>query len=489
MSEARDREATSSDASESTPTFAVVGAVNHGKSSVVSTLAEDDQVRISAMPGETVECRRFYLLDLFVFYDTPGFQNAREALPRLARAAHARDPMSVFREFVEAERGRGEFEAECILLGPILDGAGILYVVDGSEPVLDIHAAEMEILRLTGRPRLAIINRTREDDHVAEWRSRLGMHFNAVREFDAHRATFADRLELLETLAGIEQAWKPKLMRAVGVFREDWERRVEECAGVMVELLDDALPMSLTAAMPESSAKRDDLAEELKRRFVAAQAARERKAHQAIIRLFGHSRVKAGDEATLPFDAGLFSDETWQAFGLDESQLAVAGAIGGAAAGAGLDVLTAGHTLLAGTIVGGLVGAAGAFLFGKQRPELKVDMPGIFGELSLGGSMLKVGPYAATNFPWILLDRAIAAFAYVSGRAHARRDEATIDTAGLKQALDEARLSTATWSEADRRACEKTFAAMRAGRAGSAERMALVEIVAANLARVDPGSL
>jgi hypothetical protein len=487
---------------DATPTFAVVGAVNHGKSSVVSTLAEDDQVRISAMPGETVECRRFYLLDLFVFYDTPGFQNAREALPRLAPAAQARDPLSVFREFVAAERGRGEFEAECILLEPILDGAGILYVVDGSEPVLEIHAAEMEILRLTGRPRLAIINRTRqrepgsaaqEDDHAAEWRSRLGMHFNAVREFDAHRATFADRLELLETLAGIEQAWKPKLLRAVAVFREDWERRVEECAGIMVELLDDSLPMSLAAAMPESSAKRDALAEDLKRRFVAAHAARERKAHQAIIRLFGHSRVKAGDDATLPFDAGLFSDETWQAFGLDESQLALAGAIGGAAAGAGIDVLTAGHTLLAGTIVGGIVGAAGAFLFGKQRPELKVDMPGIFGdvlgELSLGGSMLKVGPYTATNFPWILLDRAIGVFAYVSGRAHARRDEATIDTAALKQALDAAKLSTATWSEADRRACEKTFAAMRAGSAGSAERMALTEIVAANLARVDPSNL
>ena len=70
-----------------TPTFAVVGAVNHGKSSVVSTLAEDDKVRISAMPGETVECQRFELLDLFVFYDTPGFQNAFEVLPEVASAA------------------------------------------------------------------------------------------------------------------------------------------------------------------------------------------------------------------------------------------------------------------------------------------------------------------------------------------------------------------------------------------------------------------
>jgi hypothetical protein len=474
---------------EDTPTFAIVGAVNHGKSSVVSTLAEDDQVRISSMPGETVECRRFQLLDLFVFYDTPGFQNAREALPLLQAAGQAREPLSVFRDFVAAQRGRGEFDAECLLLAPILDGAGIIYVVDGSEPVLDIHAAEMEILRLTGRPRLAVINRTREDDHVAEWRNRLGLHFNAVREFDAHRATFADRLELLETLGGIEQAWKPKLMRAVAVFREDWERRVDECAGIVVELLADALPMSVSEPMPDNAARRDALAAELKQRFVAAQATREKRCHQSIIRLFGHSRVKAGDDATVPFDTGLFSDETWQAFGLDESQLALAGAIGGAAAGAGLDVLTAGHTLLAGTVLGGLVGAAGAFLFGKQRPELKVDMPGFLGELRFGGSMVKVGPYKATNFPWILLDRAIGTFAYVTGRAHARRDEATIDSARLREVLDARKLSTASWSDSERRECETIFAALRAGSAGEEERRRLYEIVSGNLARVDPKAL
>ena len=78
--------------SEATPTFAIVGAVNHGKSSVVSTLAENDQVHVSSMPGETVECQRFWLRDLFVFYDTPGFQNAREALPQLDPAAQASEP-------------------------------------------------------------------------------------------------------------------------------------------------------------------------------------------------------------------------------------------------------------------------------------------------------------------------------------------------------------------------------------------------------------
>src|SRR6185436_4289383 len=94
-----------------TPTFAIVGAVNHGKSSVVSTLAENDQVRISSMPGETVECQRFSLGDLFVFSDTPGFQNATEALEELRPAAQSRDSLKYFREFIVRHKGEPEYEA------------------------------------------------------------------------------------------------------------------------------------------------------------------------------------------------------------------------------------------------------------------------------------------------------------------------------------------------------------------------------------------
>ena len=41
------------------PEFAILGHPNEGKSSVLSTLAEDDSVRVSPVPGETRECRTF----------------------------------------------------------------------------------------------------------------------------------------------------------------------------------------------------------------------------------------------------------------------------------------------------------------------------------------------------------------------------------------------------------------------------------------------
>ena len=471
--------------SEPTPTFAIVGAVNHGKSSVVSTLSENDQVRISAMPGETVQCQRFELRDLFVFYDTPGFQNAIEALAELAPAAQANDPLALFREFIARHRGDADFEAECVLFQPVVDGAGILYVVDGSEPVLEIHAAEMEILRLTGRPRLAIINRTGSDDHVQDWKRRLGLHFNAVREFNAHHATFADRLELLETLAGIEQSWKPKLARAVAIFREEWETRLGECAEIIVELLADALTHREVAGVDaESPARRAAAGEALKARFIKAVSAREARAQRAIIELFGHSRVRAEEAEARLFDTDLFSDDTWRAFGLDERQLIAAGAISGAAAGVLYDLATFGHSIGIPTVVGAGAGAITGVVVGKKRPELKLKTPWLPGGVRLGGSAMSVGPYAALNFPWILLDRALGTFCYVINRAHARRDDATIQSARMQAALEGAGLSSSRWDDAHRRQCERFFALVRRGKMGREEREKLRALIRGRLADV-----
>ncbi|MES2572467.1 MAG: GTPase/DUF3482 domain-containing protein, partial [Verrucomicrobiota bacterium] len=318
---------------DATPTFAIVGAVNHGKSSVVSTLAEDDQVKISSMPGETVECQRFWLLDLFVFYDTPGFQNALEALSELAPAAQASEPLSIFRDFIKRHDGEVEFEAECQLFKPVIAGAGVVYVVDGSEPLLEIHKAEMEILRMTGQPRLAIINRTGTDDHVQDWKRRLGLHFNAVREFNAHQATFANRLELLETLAGIEQSWKPKLMRAVTIVREDWERRLSECTTNLVEMLIDCLTHEERTLL-QSESERQKEERVLTEKFQKAISSREARAHNAVIELFRHRLIKSETSSDELFEEGLFSEQTWSLFGCSQQQLVALASVGGAAGGA-----------------------------------------------------------------------------------------------------------------------------------------------------------
>jgi Domain of unknown function (DUF3482)/50S ribosome-binding GTPase len=465
------------------PTFAIVGAVNHGKSSVVSTLAENDQVRISSMPGETVTCQRFWLRDLFAFYDTPGFQNAIEALRELEPAARAREPLTVFRDFLARHADGQDFEAECRLLEPIVkEDAGVIYVVDGSEPLLEIHVAEMEILRLTGQPRLAIINRTKTENHLEEWRRRLALHFNAVREFNAHHASFSDRVELLETLAGIEQRWKPRLIEAVAIFREEWEKRLDDCTDIICELLEDALTHSESAPGSDLASRQRAISEKLKAQFMRSASEREAQAHRELILLFEHHRVKTTHSMDHVIDAGLFSEETWRLFGLNEKQLVVAGALGGAAAGALFDLATAGHSIGLPTVIGAAGGAVGSFLMGKRRPEFKAKLPGAFPfgagrHVQLAGRTISVGPCQALNFPWILLDRAFGVFCYLLGRTHARRDEATLGAPQLKEVLEQYGANSSYWSDEKRKACERIFAAIRRNKATAQQRESLRLII------------
>jgi hypothetical protein len=483
----------------STPTFVIVGAVNHGKSSVVSTLAENDAVRISAMPGETVECQRFSLRDLFVFYDTPGFQNPIEALSELCEAEKAVEPLELFRDFISRHVTDPNFEAECRLFKPIVDGAGLIYVVDGSRPVdEDVNLAEMEILRLTGRPRLAIINRIGADDHTQDWKRRLDRHFNAVREFDAHQATFDDCIELLETLAGIEQSWKPKLMEGVAVLREEWDSRIPDCAEIILELLCGCLCHRVTGAPGANGEKTADaLGEELKKRYMHEVGTIEAKAHRELIRTFKHNLVGAGTDAEHLFADDLFSEETWKCFGLEAAQLVIVAAISGALTGFGGDLLLGGHSLGLFTLAGGAIGAGGALVAGKVRPELSWSVPdGITAwiprpfkvflpkKIPLGGQALAVGPYRAINFPWILLDRAVGVFWYVVNRAHARRDKITLRASMLHEAMKEAEISSDKWPDEDRRKAVKLFVAIQKGKFTPERRKELRDVIQKWLTKV-----
>ena len=186
-------------------------------------------------------------------------------------------------------------------------------------------------------------------------------------------------------------------------------------------------------------------------------------------------------------------------FGLEEKQLIAAGAVTGAIAGAGTDVLLAGHTLLLGSVIGTAIGAAGAFVVGKRRPELTVDVSGrmlpprlsrLFGKkLRVGGSALAVGPYRALNFPWILLDRAIGVVAYVINRAHARREETTLDATALYVALEAHGLTSARWDDSIRKTCERHFAAIRRDKLDQRGRAELRDLLRERLAAVSAASI
>jgi len=161
------------------PRFAVVGHPNKGKSSVVATLAQNDSIAIAMEPGTTRDSHRYPMkvdeVTLYELIDTPGFQRPRKVLAWLqGHSLSASDRPETVAAFVTQHRDDPRYHDECELLRPIVEGAGIIYVVDGSVPYNREHEAEMNILRWTGRPSLALINQIGPDDHSAACEAALG---------------------------------------------------------------------------------------------------------------------------------------------------------------------------------------------------------------------------------------------------------------------------------------------------------------------------
>src|SRR5690606_2833476 len=116
--------------------------------------------------------------------DTPGFQRPGKVLRWLeAHANSADERFAAVKKFVADPECRERFPDEVQLLSPIVNGAAILYVVDGSRPYGPEYEAEMEILRWTGQASMALINPIENENHIESWRQALSQYFKVVKVF------------------------------------------------------------------------------------------------------------------------------------------------------------------------------------------------------------------------------------------------------------------------------------------------------------------
>ncbi|HEX7037956.1 MAG TPA: GTPase/DUF3482 domain-containing protein [Pseudomonadales bacterium] len=421
------------------PAFAVVGQPNKGKSSIVATLAEDERVAIAPTPGTTRSAHRYTLTiddePLYVLIDTPGFQRARAVLDWLEeRASSAQERPALVARFVAEHRGDPRFHDECELLEPIVDGAGILYVVDGTKPYGPEYELEMQVLQWTGRPRMALINLIGEGDFVDQWRQGLGQYFSIVRVFDAVRADFSKRLALLRAFAELDEDWRPAIERAVEALVAERARRRRRSAAEIAACLVDCLTHTERAPLDDDVAedreRRRALEERLLGRLRNHVRDRERKARDRVQGYYRHQSLKREEASAELIATDIFTEEGWELFGLSRTQLVVSGALSGAVAGGGIDALLGGASLLLGTGVGALIGGAGALFGSTELARVKV-----LGQ-SLGGRTLQVGPVRAPNFPWVLLGRAWAHHRLVAERNHARREVMSLAMAEEDHLMD-----------------------------------------------------
>lgn len=437
------------------PEIAILGHPNEGKSSVLSTLAEDDSVRVSVIPGETTACRTFPVQidgrEVLRFTDTPGFQNPARVLSEMRTLAEGgKDTVSRFRqEFKDVP----ELSDDVELLLPVERGSGIIYVVDGSRPVRNVDRAEMEILRLTGRPRMAIINCKNDDfGQLDNWKNEFRKNFNANRVFNAHRATYAERILLLEALKSIDQDWQPTLDAVVRAFKTDWAARNSATVDILTNLIQECLQYAITAPVKEHD-NVEQVREKLAQKYRKVISEKENKAHEQIRALFKHNifQYKLPPQSLL--NEELFSEKTWNILGLTKNQVTIAGALGGAVVGAKLDILTAGLSFGLFTGIGGAAGALGARFGGKRLSSAGKNILG----MQLGGEDLKIGPATSMNLMLVLINRALLFYRHTINWAHGRRDYQE----KLPQPADQDFTAfTSEWPAAHLRSCKSYFTAI-----------------------------
>ncbi|MCG8633665.1 MAG: GTPase/DUF3482 domain-containing protein [Desulfobacterales bacterium] len=409
------------------PEFAVMGHPNEGKSSVVSTLTEDDKIKVSQVPGETTVSRAYTVKiddrEIIRFVDTPGFQAPRQTLAWF-REHPGPDLLD---KFISTFKTDAFFADECELLTPVARGAGIIYVVDGSRPVREDDLAEMEILRLTGRPRMAVINsKSLERDYTDQWKQEFRKYFNVIRVFNSNRADFYERIRMLESLKAIDQDWEQGLERVISAFKGDWDKRNRMACAYITHGIEKAVGFSLSGKITPAT-DQVTLKEELTRAYQQEIRKMEKKMFSHIRSLFRHNLYDypLPEYSVLRHD--LFSEQTWEMLGLSRKQLATAGAVVGGTMGAVLDTAAAGLTFGVFTAIGSAIGA-GSALAGIRRLTKK-NSPG------LGGDRLQVGPNENIQFMYVLMDRALLYYAHITRRSHGRRDMPEPDREGKMEKM------------------------------------------------------
>ncbi len=433
------------------PRFVVVGHPNKGKSSLVATLAGDADVGIGPQPGTTRRRAGYEMIVgdevLYELVDTPGFQRARRVLQWLENdASGPEDRAAAVARFVAEHAGHADYVNEVELLTPLVDPdrpAGVLYVVDGSVPYGPDYEPEMEVLRWTGQPSLAIINPIGKADHIRPWRAALGQYFRIVRVLNAVQAPFDQRLELLEAFGQMREAWRAPLRSAVEQLARRRAGQRQQSARLIAEMIAASLHAQATRRFgnPQDAAATQPR-EALRIALMAELRGLEAKSRRAVEEMYDHAGLEraeaelhdstvssdattdasGGEESggawlVKPVRADLFSQEAWLLFGLKPRHLMVAGAAGGAVTGGVIDAHLLGHSFMLGTVLGAASGAAAGWWSAGRIADLPLTTRKVLG----GGATLRCGPVTQVNFPFVLLNRAVLHHRVVAQRTHAVR--------------------------------------------------------------------
>ena len=405
----------------SVPSFALAGQPNEGKTTVMATLAEDDKAAISPVPGTTQTCQRYPVsvdgTEILVFFDTPGFENSGAVLDWFEKNRALPDPLGAF---IATFKGTGKFRQETEILTPLAGGAAIMYVADASRPVRPVDQQEVEILRLTGARRIGVINsKEGQGQYLDDWKQLMARDFNHVHEFNGHKAAFRDRIKLLESARSVIQEWGAPMGRSIQALLDDWEARLRNVAGLMVQDI-RALAELRERETIQNPGDEERASGQARDRLKKTIQERENTFRKKVRAIFRHSDERWLISELLEQD--LFSEEVWRLLGLTRNQLLVSGALLG-----GLIGFWVHPHIPVFALPGAVIGAAVAWQ--AVKAAIHVQLPGLkwgplsFGGGRMGGRQAEASISPQSNLFWVVLDRYLLYVELCASWAHGRREK------------------------------------------------------------------
>ncbi|BBM86701.1 DUF3482 domain-containing protein [Candidatus Uabimicrobium amorphum] len=406
-----------------TPVFIIMGQSNEGKSSIVSTLVGHDKVEVDHDAGTTKEYRVFPIeIDgerIMDFIDTPGFEHPKKILKWLRKNENSyENSKNLISAFCDMHHKKKNLELDCQLLAPIKNymEACILYVFDGSRPVDQQDIWAMEIVSMSGCGRIALINcRKDSEEHIDKWKNECSKYFNSVKNFNAHRANFKDRVRLLTTMGTLVDNLADTLELVTENLKQQRDRLYKEIAEHISDKLRKCIAFSTKGnTIGDIKTLKQKLIISYKKGIEKIES----EFRKEVRSVYRHRIFDVEIPQKSIINEELFSEETWSVLGLTKNQLTFAAAAGGTGIGLGISALLAPITGGASLAVGGLLGAAAAATAHFKGEDMF--------DVSVGKQQHVTIANKKIQFYYILVDRMILYYSYMVNRAHGKRVETKV---------------------------------------------------------------
>jgi hypothetical protein len=146
----------------------------------------------------------------------------------------------------------------------------------------------------------------------------------------------------LSTFAELEEAWRIPLKRATQALEQEGLRLLQQASSAIADLLHTAIAAKVEKRVSQAEsdqATTEKLKEKLTEKLQKQIRTAERRSQQEVQRIYHHQPSAVSSAQLELINADIFTELSWQLFGLSRFQLVSTGAASGAVAGGGLDLL------------------------------------------------------------------------------------------------------------------------------------------------------